>query len=140
VLLIVPATRRIHIGKIEVALRPVELVLYAQLAMARRQQAGRGNGFLSLDELDSMQDELLRRYERLYARNSERVKTLRQKWTTGFPRDSVRSHFANINRKIREAVPDRSEALLYMVESEGEYGATRYGLRLPPEKMEIREE
>ena len=66
---------------------------------------GRGDGFLSLDDIESLQDQLLRRYEQLYGRDSGRVDTLRRKWETGFPRDSVRSHFANITRKIEAAVP-----------------------------------
>jgi hypothetical protein len=117
----------------------MELVLYAQLARAKVQQAERGDGFLSLDDLDGMRDELLRRYAQFYAMHSGRVDALRRQWNTGLPRDSVRSHFANINRKILEAVPDRSQAQFYMVDSEGQYGATRYGLRLPLEKIEHRE-
>ncbi len=140
VLLIVPKNRRIYIGKVEITLRPIELVLYTQLALARVQQAERGDGFLSLDEIESLQDELLRRYEQLYGRDSGRVDALRRKWTTGFPRDSVRSHFANIKHKIEAAVPDRLQASLYTVDSQGPYGATRYGLRLPPEKIDIQEE
>lgn len=139
-LLIVPTARRIYIGEIEIALRPVELVLYAHLASSRIKPAAGGKGFLSLDEIDGRREELLQRYERLYGMYSGRVDALRKKWATGIPRDSVRSHFANINRKIREVVPDRSQAQFYMVDSEGGYGATCYGLRLPPEKIEIREE
>jgi hypothetical protein len=62
-LLIVPMNRRIYVGEIEIALRPVELILYAQFSLARVRQAERGDGFLSLDELDGMRDELLQRYD-----------------------------------------------------------------------------
>jgi CRISPR-associated protein (TIGR02584 family) len=140
VLLIAPKNRRIYIGKVEIPLRPIELVFYTQLALARVHQGKQGDGFLSLDNIDGMQDELLRRYEQLYGRDSGRVDALRRKWATGFPRDSVRSHFANIKRKIEAAVPDRSQASFSTVDSQGPYGATRYGLRLPPEKIEIQEE
>jgi CRISPR-associated protein (TIGR02584 family) len=140
VLLIVPKTRRIYIGSAEIPLRPIELVLYIQLALARVQQGEAGDGFLSLDDIEGLQDELLRRYEQLYGRESGRVDALRRKWATGFPRDSVRSHFANIKRKIEAAVPDRLQASFYTVDSQGPYGATCYGLRLPPEKIDIREE
>jgi CRISPR-associated protein (TIGR02584 family) len=139
VLLIVPQRRCIYIGRVEIMLRPLELVLYTQLALARRQRAC-GDGFLSLDALEGLQDDLLRRYAQLYARHSERVAALRQKWSTGFPRDSMRSHFANINRKIEAAVSDRLLASFYTVNSQGQYGATSYGLRLPPEHIDIQEE
>jgi hypothetical protein len=43
VLLIVPATRRICIGEIDIALQPVELVLYAQLALAGSSPLTRGH-------------------------------------------------------------------------------------------------
>jgi hypothetical protein len=66
------------------------------------------------------------------------VTSLRQQWARGWPRDSIRSHFAAINRKIQQAVPDKAQAVFYRVESEGPYGKTRYGLRLPPEKIELR--
>jgi CRISPR-associated protein (TIGR02584 family) len=140
VLLIIPKNRRIYIGQVEIPLRPIELVLYTQLALVRVRQGEGGDGFLSLDAIESLQDELLRRYEQLYGRDSGRVVALREKWATGFPRDSVRSHFANIKRKIEAAVPDRLQASLYTVESQGPYGATRYGLRLRPEKIDIRED
>jgi CRISPR-associated protein (TIGR02584 family) len=138
-LLIVPATRRIYIGEIEIALQPLEVVLYTQLVLAKIEHAERENGFVSLDELDGWRDELLQRYEQLYSGHSERVVMLRKKWATGMPRDSVRSHFANINQKIRKVVPDRSQAQFYVVDSKGPYGATCYGLHLSSEKIEVRE-
>jgi CRISPR-associated protein (TIGR02584 family) len=140
VLLIVPKSRRIYIGSAEIPLRPIELVLYTQLALPRIQQGQDGDGFLSLDDIEGLQDELLQRYTQLYGRESGRVEALRRKWATGFPRDSVRSHFANIKRKIEAAVPDRLQASLYTVDSQGPYGATRYGLRLRPENIDIQED
>jgi CRISPR-associated protein (TIGR02584 family) len=139
-LLIVPKSRRVSIGSAEIPLRPIELVLYTQLALARVQQGEGGDGFLSLDDIEGLQDEMLRRYTQLYSRESGRVDALRRKWATGFPRDSVRSHFANIKRKIEAAVPDRLQASLYTVDSQGPYGATRYGLRLRPENIDIQED
>jgi len=44
-----------------------------------------------------------------------------------------------MNRKIQEVIPDKAQAVFYRVESEGPYGKTRYGLRLPPGKIELRE-
>jgi len=140
VLLIVPKNRRIYIGSVEIPLQPIEIVLYTQLALARVEQGEGGYGFLSLDDIEGLQDELLQRYERLYGRDSGRVDALRRKWATGFPRDSVRSHFANINRKIKAAVPERLQASLYTVDSQGPYGATCYGLRLRPMKIDIQED
>jgi len=55
VLLIVPKNRRIYIGKVGIPLRPIELVLYTQLALARVQQGEGGDGFLSLDDIEVLQ-------------------------------------------------------------------------------------
>ncbi len=87
-----------------------------------------------------MQGELLQHYASLYGAHAERVALLRQKWARGWPRDSIRSHFATINRKIHQAIPDKAQAVFYRVESEGPYGKKRYGLRLPPGKIELREQ
>ena len=95
-------------------------------------------GFVTLDELEASQDELLQHYASLYGTHAGRVTSLRQQWARGWPRDSIRSHFAAINRKIQQALPDKAQAVFYRVESEGPYGKTRYGLRLPPEKIELR--
>ena len=86
-----------------------------------------------------MQDVLLQHYASLYGTHAERVTLLRQKWARGWPRDSIRSHFATMNRKIQQAIPDKAQAVFYRVESEGPYGKTCYGLRLPPGKIELRE-
>jgi hypothetical protein len=52
----------------------------------------------------------------------------------------VRSHFANINRKIRQALSDPAQAVWYQVDRAGPYGQKRYGLRLAPANIELREE
>lgn len=134
-------TRSLDIRATLVPLSPLQFVLYAQLAQIRLQQAHvqPGDGFVTLDELEALQDELLRHYASLYGTHAERVAALRQQWARGWPRDSIRSHFATINRKIQQAVPDKAQAVFYRVESEGPYGQTRYGLRLPPGKIELRE-
>ena len=123
-----------------IPLSPLQFVLYAQFAQIRLQQARThpDEGFVTLDELEARQDELLQHYVSLYGTHAGRVTSLRQQWARGWPRDSIRSHFATINRKIQQAVPDKAQAVFYRVESEGPYGKTRYGLRLPPEKIELR--
>ena len=140
VLLIVPKNRRIYIGKCRDSATAHRACPIYSAGSGQGAAGGRRRRIPSLDDIEGLQDELLRRYEQLYGRDSGRVDALRRKWTTGFPRDSVRSHFANIKRKIEAAVPDRLQASLYTVESQGPYGGTRYGSRLPPEKIDIREE
>jgi CRISPR-associated protein (TIGR02584 family) len=134
-------TRSIAIHTTAIPLSPLEFVLYAQLAQIRLRQAHTqaGDGFVTLDELEAMQDELLQHYSSLYGAHAGRVESLRQQWARGLPRDSIRSHFSTINGKIQQAVPDKAQAVFYRVESEGPYGKTRYGLRLPPGKIELRE-
>jgi CRISPR-associated protein (TIGR02584 family) len=134
--------RNLYIRATTIPLSPLQFVLYAQLAQIRLQQsqAQPGDGFVTLDELEARQDELLQHYASLYGTHAERVTSLRRQWARGWPRDSIRSHFATINRKIQQAVPDKAQAVFYRVESEGPYGKTRYGLRLPPGKIELREQ
>jgi len=140
-LVIIPGVRRIYIGAIEIPLQPVEIVLYAQLAQAKMQtvHTGLAGGFMSLDDLDGMREAMLQRYERVYGAFSERVEALRRTWKERIPPESLRSHVSTINRKIRRAVSDEAQAAFYIVDSEGEYGATRYGLRLHPGSIELRE-
>jgi hypothetical protein len=78
VLLIVPKNRRPYIGKVGIPLRPTELVPYTQLALARVQQGQGGDGFLSLYDIEVLQDEVLRRCEQMYGRDSGRVDALRR--------------------------------------------------------------
>jgi hypothetical protein len=131
-----------NIGTNELSLSPLEFVLYVHLVQLRRQSAANreDDGFVTLAELEEKRDELLQRYARLYSSSSGRVEALRRQWARAFPRDSIRSHFANINRKLQHAIPDVTHALFYRVSSEGAYGNTRYGLRLPAEKIELRPE
>ena len=133
--------RSLYIRAAMIPLSPLQFVLYAQFAQIRLQQAHThpDEGFVTLDELEARQDELLQHYVSLYGTHAGRVTSLRQQWARGWPRDSIRSHFATINRKIQQAVPDKAQAVFYRVESEGPYGKTRYGLRLPPGKIELRE-
>ena len=138
-LIIEPASRKVCIGITQIALEPVEIVLYTQLALANVQQVGREDGFLSLKELNGKRDEMLRRYERLYGAYSEHVDNLRQAWEKAIPRAGLLSRFSKINRKIRQAVPDSVDVALYVVTSARRYGATRYGLRLSPERIELQE-
>ena len=132
--------RSLYIRTAMIPLSPLQFVLYAQFAQIRLRQAHvhPEGSFVTLDELEAMQDELLRHYASLYSTHAERVTSLRQKWARGWSRDSIRSHFATMNRKIEEAIPDKAQAIFYRVESEGPYGKTRYGLRLPPGKIELR--
>lgn len=134
-------TRSVCISTTAIPLSPLQFVLYAQLAQIRLQQAHvqSGDGFVTLDELEARQDELVRCYASLYSAHAGRVALLRQQWVRGWPRDSIRSHFAAINHKICKAIPDKAQAVFYRVESEGPYGKTRYGLRLPPGKIELEE-
>ena len=138
-LIIEPASRKVCIGITQIALEPVEIVLYTQLALANVQQVGREDGFLSLKELNGKRDEMLRRYERLYGAYSGHVDNLRQAWEKAIPRAGILSRFSKINRKIRQAVPDSVDVALYVVTSARRYGATRYGLRLSPERIELQE-
>lgn len=128
--------RRITIGTTRLSLPPLPFVLYAHLAQLRSQSSTQGNdGFVTLAELEAQHQALLQHYARLYQPHSGRVERLHQQWAKGFPRDSVRSHFATINHKMHQAIPDATQVLFYRVSSEGAYGNTRYGLRLPPEKI-----
>lgn len=117
----------------------MEIVLYTQLALAKMQQVGRGDGFLSLKELNSKRQAMLLCYERLYGAHSGHVENLRQAWEKRIPPARLRSHFSKITRKIRQAVPGNIEASFFEVTSERRYGATRYGLRLPSERIEVHE-
>lgn len=132
-------TRSLHLQTTAIPLTPLQFVLYAQLAQIRLQRADvpAEAAFVTLDELEELKEELLHRYVRLYGEHAGRVASLRQQWARGWPRDSIRSHFAAINRKIAQAVPDSTQADLYRVVSAGPYGQTRYGLRLPPGKIEL---
>lgn len=136
------ASRRIHIGAIAIALQPLELALYTQLAWTRWHQAQSqtGDGWLTLDELEAMRHDIFQRYRRLYGLHAGRVAALRQQWDRGLSREGVRSHFANINRKIRQALSDPAQAVWYQVDRAGPYGQKRYGLRLAPANIELREE
>lgn len=140
-LVIMCAARCIRIGEVEVHLEPLQVVLYAQFAHTRVQQNQhrQGDGFVTLNDLDAMRETLLERYERLYGQHSERVAALRRRWHNGIASESLRQHFAKINRRIQTHIPNRAQAMYYQVESQGQYGETRYGLRLPPEKIELRE-
>jgi len=140
-LVITCATRCIRIGAIEVHLEPLQVVLYAQLAhlRVRQTQHRQGDGFVTLDDLDAMREILLQRYERLYGQHSERVAALRRRWQNGIAPESLSQHFAKINHKLQTRLSNREQILYYQVESQGQYGETRYGLRLPPEKIDLRE-
>jgi hypothetical protein len=94
--------RSLYIRAATIPLSPLQFVLYAQFTAIRLQQshAHPGGGFVTLDELEARQDELLQHYASLYGTHAERVTSLRQKWARGWPRDSIRSHFAMINRQI----------------------------------------
>ncbi len=137
-LVIRPTSRQVVVGRIEVRLQPLELVLYTQFAEARAHRSGE-KGFLSLDEIDCMRGAMLHRYERLYGRHSGRVERLRAAWKERIPPESLRMHLANIKRKIENVVPDAVQATFYVVSSRGRYGATRYGLCLSPERIELQE-
>ena len=67
----------------------MEIVLYTQLALAKIQQGGRGDGFLSLKELNGKRQEMLLRYERLYGAYSGHVEDLRQAWEKSIPSSKV---------------------------------------------------
>jgi CRISPR-associated protein (TIGR02584 family) len=138
-LVIDPTARKVCIGVIQIPLEPMEIVLYTQLALTKMQSVGRGDGFLSLKELNGKRDEMLRRYERLYGAFSGHVENLRQAWEKRIRPARLRSHFSKITRKIRQAVPGNIEVSFYEVTSNPSYGATRYGLRLPPERIEVHE-
>jgi hypothetical protein len=117
----------------------MEIVLYAQLALAKVQQGGRGDGFLSLKELNGKRQAMLLRYERLYGTYSGHVENLRRVWEKRIPPARLRSHFSKITRKIRQAVPGNIEVSFYEVTGKGQYGDTRYGLLLLPEQIDIHE-
>jgi hypothetical protein len=138
-LVIEPAARKVCIGTTQIPLEPLEIVLYTQLALAKIQQEGRGDGFLSVKELNGQREAMFRRYEQLYGAYSGHVENLRQAWEKRIPPARLRSRFSKISRKIKQAVPGSIEVERYVVSSDGGYGATRYGLRLPPERIELRE-
>jgi CRISPR-associated protein NE0113 (Cas_NE0113) len=138
-LVIEPAARKISIGVIQIPLEPLEIVLYAQLTLARIQQMGRGDGFLSLKELNTRREAMLLCYERLYGAYSGHVENLRQAWEKRIPPARLRSRFSKINGKIRQAVPRNVQVALYIVTSDRRYGATRYGLRLLPGRIQLQE-
>jgi len=138
-LVIEPAARKVGIGTIEIPLEPMEIVLYTQLALAKMQREGRGDGFLSVRELNGKRDAMLRRYEQLYGPYSGHVENLRQAWEKRIPPARLRSRFSKISRKIRQAVPRNIDVESYVVTSDRRYGATCYGLRLPPERIDVRE-
>lgn len=138
-LVIEPAVRKIGIGTVQIPLEPMEIVLYTQLALAKMQREGRGDGFLSVKELNGKRDAMLRRYEQLYNPYSGHVENLRQAWEKRIPPARLRSRFSKISRKIRQAVPRNIDVESYVVTSDRRYGATCYGLRLPPERIDVRE-
>jgi CRISPR-associated protein (TIGR02584 family) len=138
-LVIEPVARKVCIGATQILLEPMEVVLYTQLALAKMQQGGLGDGFLSMKELNGKREAMLRRYEQLYGAYSGHVENLRLAWEKRIPPARLRSRFSKISRKIRQAVPDSIEVESYVVTSDRRYGATRYGLRLPPERIELRE-
>ena len=138
-LVIEPAARKVCIGTTQIPLEPMEIVLYTQLALAKIQQEGRGDGFLSVKELNGKREAMLRRYEQLYGAYSGHVENLRQAWEKRISPARLRSRFSKISRKIKQAVLGSIEVERYVVSSDGRYGATRYGLRLPPERIELRE-
>jgi CRISPR-associated protein (TIGR02584 family) len=131
--------RKVCIGVTPIALEPMQIVLYTQVALARVQQVGRGDGFVTLKELNGKRDEMLRRYERLYGAYSGHVDNLRQAWKKRIPPARFLSRISKINRKIRQAVPDGVDVSFYVVTSEKRYGATRYGLYLSPQRIELQE-
>lgn len=139
-LVIACATRCLHIGAITVSLKPVEMVLYAQLAHVRLQQArsGGGDGHLTLHALETMREEMLQRYAGLYGHASGQLEALRARWQReGLSHANVRTHFSNIKRKLRKALPESGVAAFYEVSSVRQYGQTRYGLLLPAGKIEL---
>ena len=138
-LVIEPAARKIGIGAVQIPLEPMEIVLYTQLALAKMQPEGRGDGFLSVKELNGKRDAMLRRYEQVYGPYSGHVENLRRAWEKRIPPARLRSRFSKISRKIRQAVPRSIDVESYVVTSDRRYGATCYGLRLPPERIEVRE-
>jgi CRISPR-associated protein (TIGR02584 family) len=138
-LVIDTAARKVCIGVTQIPLEPMEIVLYAQLALAKVQREGRGDGFLSLKELNGKRQAMLLRYERLYGTYSGHVENLRQVWEKRIPPARLRSHFSKITRKIRQAVPGNIKVSCYEVTSKRRYGATSYGLRLVPERIEVHE-
>ncbi|HXH13073.1 MAG TPA: CRISPR-associated ring nuclease Csm6 [Alphaproteobacteria bacterium] len=138
-LVIEPAARKVGIGTIQIPLEPMEIVLYTQLALAKMRREGRGDGFLSVKELNGKRDAMLRRYQQLYGPYSGHVENLRQAWEKRIPPARLRSRFSKISRKIRQAVPRSIDAESYVVTSDRRYGATCYGLRLSPERIDVRE-
>jgi CRISPR-associated protein (TIGR02584 family) len=138
-LVIEVAARTLCIGGTQIPLEPMEIVLYTQLALAKMQKEGHGDGYLSVKELNARREAMLRRYQQFYGPYSGHVENLRQAWEKRIPPERLRSRFSKINRKIRQAVADGIDVESYVVSSNGRYGATRYGLRLPPERIEVRE-
>lgn len=139
-LMIVPATRQVSIGKTAIPLQPIELVLYAQFAAARMQRQGSAEGFLSLADLDGLRPAMLRRYSRLYGPYSGRVEALEKKWEEYIPPEGFQMHRSKINKKIREALDEGTDASFYLITGQGGYGATRYGLLLLPKLIDLQEE
>jgi CRISPR-associated protein (TIGR02584 family) len=138
-LIIEPLARKVCIGPTPIPLEPQEIVLYAQLALARKQQASGGDGFLSLKELNSKREEMLQRYERLYGAYSGHVENLRRAWEKRIPPARLRSRISKINGKIRRAVAGKVQIGEYLVTSERRYGGTRYGLCLAAQRIELRD-
>jgi CRISPR-associated protein (TIGR02584 family) len=136
-LVIEPRVRRVCIGATPLPLEPLDIVVYAQLALAKGM--GRGDGFLSLRELNGQRDAMLRRYEAMYGAYSGHVENLRQAWAKRIPPDRLRSRFSKINRKIRQALPGSIDVAFYLIASDRRYGATRYGLPLPAERIVVQE-
>lgn len=130
--------RRVSIGATPIPLEPLQIVLYAQFALARKKRFGE-EGFLRLDEMDDMHEEILRRYQDLYGPYSGHVENFRRAWGQRIPPERLRSIRASINHMLRQAMLDNAQAELYMVTSKRRYAGTRYGLLLPPERIELRE-
>jgi hypothetical protein len=112
---------------------------WLHLQQAAQKSPKGSDGFVTLAELEERRDNLLQHHARLYQPHSGRVEALRRQWARGFPRDSIRSHFTKINRTLQRTIPDVTQRAFYQVSSDRSYGNTRYGLRLPPGKIELRE-
>jgi len=139
-LTIIPSARQVSIGKTAIPLQPLELILYAQFAKARRQRLGRAEGFLSLTDLDGLRPVMLRRYSRLYGPYSGRVEALANMWEEGIPPEGFRMHRSKINGKIRKALDEGTDPSFYTIAGQGGYGATRYGLHLLSRLIDLQEE
>ena len=83
---------------------------------------------------------MVQRYAGLYGHDAGRLEALRARWERdGLSHANVRTHFPNIKRKLREALPEPEVAAFYEVSSVRQYGQTRYGLLLPAGKIELRD-